>query len=136
MMSFPWKRRKYGNKKAELDGYKFDSLKEMRYYSNLKLLKSVAGHPGVGRHVVDFQVHPCVDLQPAFEHPKEGHVRAITYEPDFLVHYNDGSREYVDCKGFGNRMWKGKVFDTRTEAYRIKRKMFLFKYRDAVITEV
>lgn len=101
---------KYHNKKTIIDGIKFDSEMESHYYIYLKKLKE----EGV---VSDFELQPIYILQEGFV--KDGKkVRPITYKADFRVIYANGREEVVDVKG--------KI----TEAFKIKRKMLLYKYRD------
>ena len=83
---------------------------ESYYYLYLKELKE----QGV---VVDFKLQPVFILQEGFS--KDGkRIQPIKYIADFEVTYNDGHVEIIDVKG--------KI----TEAFRIKRKILLYKYRD------
>lgn len=101
---------KFHNKKTIVDGILFDSQMESHYYLYLKELKE----QGV---VVDFKLQPVFILQEGFS--KDGkRIQPIKYIADFEVTYNDGHVEIIDVKG--------KI----TEAFRIKRKIFLYKYRD------
>lgn len=110
-------RSKYGAKKTKLDGYTFDSRAEAAYYSQLKLLKRAG-------KIRDFSLQPRYGLVDPYKHPKTGKkVRGVEYVADFLVSHLDGSTEVVDVKG------------VRTEAYKIKKKLFETKYGIA-ITEV
>ena len=101
---------KFHNKKTIVDGILFDSQMESHYYLYLKELKE----QGV---VVDFKLQPVFILQEGF--CKDGkRIQSIKYIADFEVTYNDGHVEIIDVKG--------KI----TEAFRIKRKILLYKYRD------
>ena len=101
---------KFHNKKTIVDGILFDSQMESHYYLYLKELKE----QGV---VVDFKLQPVFILQEGFN--KDGKkIQPIKYIADFEVTYNDGHVEIIDVKG--------KI----TEAFRIKRKIFLYKYRN------
>ena len=101
---------KFHNKKTIVDGILFDSQMESHYYLYLKELKE----QGV---VVDFKLQPVFILQEGFS--KDGKkIQPIKYIADFKVTYNDGHVEIIDVKG--------KI----TEAFRIKRKILLYKYRD------
>lgn len=101
---------KFHNKKTIVDGILFDSQMESHYYLYLKELKE----QGV---VVDFKLQPVFILQEGFS--KDGKkIQSIEYIADFEVTYNDGHVEIIDVKG--------KI----TEAFRIKRKILLYKYRD------
>ena len=107
---------KYNNKKIEYDGYKFDSKKEAEFYKKLKALQKAG-------KVKKIEVHPKFELQPSFK--KNGKTyRAINYYADFLVYFSDGTTEIYDTKG------------KRTEVYKIKKKLFEYKYKDLTIEEV
>lgn len=101
---------KYGARKTMVDGYKFDSAAEARYYSQLKLLK----HAGKIR---EFILQPKYVLLDGYRHPQTGKkIQGVTYKADFLVTLPDGSQEVIDVKG------------VRTEAFQIKKKMFEQRY--------
>lgn len=107
---------KYGAKKAEVDGYVFDSLIEAKYYEQLKWLKA-------NKQIKGFKIQPKYLLQEAFK--KNGkHFRKIVYIADFEVNHLDGSIEVVDVKGM------------ETEAFKIKRKLFerLYLYKLSLVT--
>ncbi|GLY10356.1 DUF1064 domain-containing protein [Pseudobacillus badius] len=99
---------KYGNKKVERDGHVFDSLAEAKYYDQLKWLQA-------NNQILFFRIQPRYLLQEAFEKNGVAH-RKIEYVADFEVHKKDGSIEVIDIKG------------VETEAFKIKRKLFEFKY--------
>lgn len=94
---------KYKNKKCELDGFKFDSLKERDYYSILKLLKQRG-------QIIDF------DLQPKFEYiitystsyNNNIMIQKAKYIADFRVFHNDGTITVEDVKGFETAIFKRK----------------------------
>ena|SRR5690606_10735870 len=101
---------KYNNKKVILDGIKFDSKKEAEYYCQLKLLKQAG-------KIKDYRLQPRYELQPAFK--KNGKkYRAITYIADFAIANNDGTTDVIDIKG------------VETQVFKIKRKLFEYKYPD------
>lgn len=104
---------KYGNKKTELDGIKFDSKKEAAYYQELCLRKRAGD-------IMDFEVHKRYELIPAFYNSQNERVRAMTYTPDFVI-YHDGMVEIVDVKG-------GRA--TRTQAWVIKWKLLQYQLRE------
>ena len=107
---------KYNNRKVEYDGYKFDSKKEADFYKKLKALQKAG-------KVKKIEVHPKFELQPSFK--KNGKTyRAINYYADFLVYYSDGITKLYDTKG------------KRTEVYKVKKKLFEYKYKDLTIEEV
>ena len=107
------KKSKYRNKKVTVDGIKFDSQKEAEYYCKLKSLKQAG-------EIKDFGLQPRYELQPAFE--KNGKkYRAITYIADFVIVNNDGTTEVVDVKG------------VETQVFKIKQKLFEYKYPDLTL---
>ena len=99
--------------KIELDGYKFDSKKEAKFYQELKL-RMLAGD------IARFKLKPKFVLQPAFV--KNGKkIRAITYIADFLIINNDMSEEIIDIKGFV------------TDIFKIKKKIFEYVFKDKTL---
>ena len=109
-------KRKYNNKRIEIDGYQFDSKLEADFYQRLKpLVKS-------GK-IKELKIHPRYLLQEEFS--KNGkHFNPIYYVADFEVTYDDGVTVIYDTKGI------------RTEVYKIKKKLFEFRYKDRTIVEV
>ncbi|WP_061786761.1 DUF1064 domain-containing protein, partial [Pseudobacillus badius] len=103
---------KYGAKKVEIDGITFDSKAEAKYYQQLKWLQA-------NNQILFFRIQPRYLLQEAFKKNGVAH-RKIEYVADFEVHKKDGSIEVVDIKG------------VETEAFKIKRKLFEFKYPHAL----
>lgn len=103
------KRNKYGNKKVEADGYKFDSKLEERYYQKLKLDKRLG-------HIKDFELQPVFELQPKFKKYNKT-IRKIEYKADFKIEHLDGSIEVVDIKGHKTKdfMLKRKLFDYQND---------------------
>jgi len=99
---------KYGSKKTEIDGIKFDSKAEAKYYEQLKWLQE-------HKQILFFRKQPRYLLQEAFEKDGKSY-RKIEYIADFEVHHLDGTIEVVDVKGI------------ETEAFKIKRKLFEKKY--------
>lgn len=100
---------KYGAKPVEVDGIKFPSTKEANYYSELKLLKQAG-------EILGFSLQPEFDLQPAFTTKDGEKIQAIKYRADFLITYPDGSQKVVDVKGY------------KTDVYKLKKKMLLYRY--------
>lgn len=99
---------KYKNKIIEVDGIRFDSEIESRYYEHLKWLKEVG-------EILDFSLQPEFVLQESFK--KNGkHHQAIKYKADFAVKNLDNSLDIVDIKGFV------------TADFAIKKKLFEYKY--------
>lgn len=109
------KKPKYGNTKLEVDGHVFDSLKEASYYGTLKYMEKA----GEISHLV---IQPRYELIPAFT--KNGKkYRKTEYVADFQYD-KDGEIIVVDTKG------------CRTDVYKLKRKMFEYRYPDLTIEEV
>jgi len=98
---------KYLNKKVEIDGFKFDSKKEGNRYLELKLLLKA-------KKITDLYLQPDFILQDSFKLNGKTH-SAIKYVADFKYTEN-GAIVIEDVKGF------------LTDVYRIKKKLFLFKY--------
>jgi hypothetical protein len=106
---------KYSNKKTIVNGITFDSKKEANYYCKL-LNREKAGE------ILNIELQPVFILQEKYRHNGKG-IRAIEYRADFSFIEN-GKKIIVDTKGF------------RTEIYRIKKKMLLFKYPDINFFEI
>jgi hypothetical protein len=101
------KKHKFNAKKTEVDGIKFASKKEAKRYSELKLLASQG-------KITDLKLQPVFELIPSFKCDNKT-IRRIKYIADFYYCQN-GVEVVEDCKGF------------RTEVYKIKKKLFLYKY--------
>lgn len=100
--------KKYKNRKAVIDGIVFDSKKEARRYSELKLLQR-AGKISNLRLQVPFELIPSQYID------KKCVERAVTYRADF-VYTENGQTVVEDTKGM------------RTKDYIIKRKLMLERY--------
>lgn len=110
---------KYHSKPVEIEGIRFDSIAESRRYADLLLMVKVGEISGL-------VVHPRYELQPAFRY--NGRMeRAITYTPDFEYFTPDGWKVVEDVKG-------GSA--TKTEAYSIRRRLFIRKFEDVKFMEV
>ncbi|MDH6351896.1 DUF1064 domain-containing protein [Brevibacillus sp. 1238] len=105
---------KYNNKITYVDGIKFDSKAESEYYVVLKE-KLAAGE------IRDMKLQPVYVLQDKCSRNGKN-LQAITYKADFEVLHLDGSLEVIDIKG------------EETEAFKIKAKMFMYKYPDLKLT--
>lgn len=81
---------KYHAIRTEIDGLKFDSKAEARYYRDLCLLKKAG-------EVVFFLRQVPFDLP-----------GSVKYRCDFEVFYTDGHVEFVDVKGFSTPTFKMK----------------------------
>lgn len=110
------KQSKYKNKKVTINGIKFDSELEGNHYKTLLLERS--------GEIKDLRLQVKFELQPSFN--KNGkHYRAINYIADFV--YYDVSKEKTvveDTKGY------------RTEVYKLKKKMFEYKFPELELKEI
>jgi hypothetical protein len=101
---------KYGNKKIELDGVKFDSKLELFCYQQFKSLG------------LEFDFQRTILLQEGFRCRGKAR-RPITMLVDFVRHY-DGQEIYIDTKGFA------------TETSKLKYKMLKFYVREDSTADV
>jgi hypothetical protein len=100
---------KYGTIKTVVDNITFDSIKEARRYGELKELEKQG-------KIKNLTIHPKFLLQDKFKHKGKTH-KKITYSADFQYEEN-GDIVVEDVKGY------------KTDVYRMKMKMFLFRYGD------
>lgn len=109
---------KYFNKKVMVDGIKFDSKKEAKRYNELKLLKRAG-------LIKELELQKVFELQPKYTNNKGEHIRSITYKADFF-YYDNKKKQYIveDTKGF------------RTDAYKLKKKLFEYVYPNLTINEI
>ena len=92
-------RPKYGNRKIEVDGYKFDSKAEAAHYQDLRLLARA-------NKIRDLQVHPRWRLT----------VNGIDcgyYEADF-AYFEDNERVVIDIKS---------PITAKNSTYRLKKRL-------------
>lgn len=118
---------KYGNKKVEIDGETFDSLKEARRGKELELMEQ-AGEIKNLRRQVRYELVPTIREPDSVGNRGGIHrgkviERGVDYVCDF---------EYIDCKTGEKIIEDVKGYrDTDSAAYKvfvIKRKIFLYKY--------
>lgn len=106
---------KYNNTKKEYDGIMFDSKKEMYMYIALKKWLDE------GR-IENLELQKTYELQPRFSIRKGKKLRInrpITYTPDFVFFDKlEGRVRVLDAKGM------------KTETYKLKKKLFEYKFRD------
>lgn len=102
---------KYNNTKTVVDGISFDSQKEAARYRELKLLERAGEVSNIDRQV-EYQLIP-----------KQPGERAVKYIADFRYKDKGGKTVVEDVKGY------------KTEVYKIKRKLMLYRY-GIRITEV
>lgn len=100
---------KYYSRKVIIDGIKFDSKKEGNRYLELKLLLKA-------RKIRDLELQKKFELLPKYKMNNKT-IRAISYIADF-VYWDISKNEMVieDTKGF------------KTEVYKLKKKLFEYKY--------
>lgn len=100
---------KYHAVATEVDGVRFVSKAEARRYSELRLLEKAGA-------IQNLELQPSFLLQEAFTDAAGAKHRAIHYVADFR--YREGGRLVVeDVKG------------VETEAFKIKAKLFRYRYR-------
>jgi hypothetical protein len=104
------RRTKYGNKKLEVDGVKFDSKLELVCYDLLKKFE------------FEFDFQKKIILVEDFRYNKKA-IRPITLTVDFVVKHNDIDY-YIDIKGFA------------TDVSKIKYKMLRYQLKDNPKTDV
>lgn len=106
---------KYNNTKTEYDGIMFDSKKELYMYVALKKWLDE------GR-IENLELQKTYELQPRFSIRKGKELRInrpITYTPDFVFFDKlEGRVRVLDAKGM------------KTETYKLKKKLFEYKFRD------
>ena len=113
---------KYGADKTVIDGIKFDSKKEARRYSELKLMQRAG-------EIADLQTQVKFVLIPAQREPdsigKRGGTikgalieREVAYYADFVYKDKDGKTHVEDVKGYKD----GAAYNI----FKIKRKLMLY----------
>lgn len=102
---------KYHATKVVVDGITFDSKREAKRYQELRLMERAGKIRGLRRQVK-------YELVPAFDVDGK-HYRAITWIADF-VYVEDGEEVAEDVKGY------------RTDVYRIKSKLFAYRYKKII----
>ena len=113
--AFATKESKYHNRKVEINGQTFDSKKESRDWFKLKSMED----SGL---IKNLRCQVPFELQPKYTTRDGRKIRAITYVADF-VYERDGTKYVQDSKGM------------RTDVYKMKRKMFEYKYPDYIFIE-
>ncbi len=101
---------KYNARAVMMAGERFDSRAEARRYADLQLLEAAGA-------IRDLEIHPKYELQAAFTDQSGKRWAAIAYEADF-AYMEDGARIVEDVKGYA------------TDVFRLKRKLFLYRYPD------
>ena len=108
---------KYRNKKVKVDGHTFHSMREARRYKELKLMERA----GV---IKDLELQPKFELIPTIRTEHET-LRKTVYKADFKYFDVKADHDVVeDVKGF------------KTDVYKLKKKMLLYKYKGIDFKEV
>lgn len=103
---------KYNSYTVTINGISFQSIMESRFYLRLLEMKATG-------QVKDFELQVTYELQPKFKDKITGKtVRAITYIADFVVTDANNKVMVVDVKG------------KETDVFKIKKKLFRYKYPD------
>lgn len=110
------RKHKFGAVRTNRGEISFDSKSEARYWDQL-MLQLKAGE------IKSIELQPKFELQPSYKFRGKT-IRAINYIADFLVEYPDGRKEIIDCKGH------------LTQEFKLKKKLFHFRYPDLEIVEV
>lgn len=118
--SIDYKQSKYKNKKIIYDGITFDSIKEKNRYIELKILEK----SGL---IKDLELQKVFELQPSFKKNDKTY-RKITYKSDFYYFDNENGKYIVEDVKASEKF--------KTEVYKLKKKMFEYKYNDLEIREI
>ena len=117
------KKSKYKNRKTEVDGIPFDSIKESRRFMELREMQRCGA-------ISDLRLQVNFTLIEGYTKPTGERVKPETYKADFTYYRRDENGDFSiyiveDVKSKG----------TRTEKYKIKRKQLYDKFH-LEITEV
>lgn len=108
----PKSRNKYGNRKCSVDGYTFDSVKEMNHYMDLKY-RQLAGE------IEDLQLQVPFTLQESFIDINGKRQRPIVYKADFTYKIaSTGEMVIEDVKS---------PVTANNGVYKLKKKMMLYR---------
>lgn len=92
---------KYGSKSITVDGTKFDSKDEAKYYLYLKKRKAAG-------EILNFELQPKFVIIPKFEYQGKKECES-TYTLDFTVYNLDGTVDYIDVKSLGTATQQGEL---------------------------
>ncbi|MBR2028252.1 MAG: DUF1064 domain-containing protein [Oscillospiraceae bacterium] len=109
------KQSKYHAKKCTVGETTYDSKKEAKRGQELEYLNKIGVIKNLERQVK-------FELQPAYTNNQGNKIRPITYIADFVYEKN-GKKIVEDTKGF------------KTDKYRIKKKIFEYKYPEYTFVE-
>jgi len=108
----PPRRSKYNARKSVIDGHTFDSMAEASRYMELRLLLKAG-------MISDLELQPAYELVKKFTTHAGEKIRGITYVADFrYVDGPTGETIVEDVKGM------------KTDVYKIKKKLLLWRYPD------
>lgn len=113
------KENKYHNKKVIVDGIKFDSKLEAKRYGQLKILEKAKEIKALKRQV------PYILIPGYIKNGKK--VKPIKYLADFT---------YFDIKKNKLIIEDVKSVATKTDTYKLKKKIFEWRFPDLEITEL
>lgn len=107
---------KYHNRRTVYNGVVYDSKKEAKRSYELEMLQRAG-------YIHSLERQKRIELQESFR-IRGTSIRAITYIADFY-YYDNIKKTWVveDTKGF------------RTDVYKLKKKLFLYKYPDVLFIE-
>lgn len=110
--SIDQKKSKYHNTKIEYNGIKFDSVKEMKHYQLLEYRQKIG-------EIKELKLQVPYELIPKYK-MNDKTIRKCVYIADF-VYYDtrDNKTHVIDVKS---------SFTRKNEVYRIKKKLFEYKY--------
>lgn len=91
-MWYQRKGNKYGAKSSTYDGIQYHSKLEAKYASDLDLLKKAG-------EIKDWERQLKISLDVNGYH-------IANYYIDFVIHHNNGTKEYVEVKGFETEVWR------------------------------
>lgn len=111
---------KYRNEKTQVDGHVFDSAREADVYRGLVM----AERSGV---ISSLRLQPRYLLQEGFRDRDGRYIRPVYYVADFCYVDRAGHTVVVDVKS--------KVTEANA-VYRLKRKLFLYRYPELLFREV
>jgi len=112
------RRSKYNARRTEVDGIDFDSAAEAARYVELRVLQAAGD-------ILDLELQPSYTLVPPFTTERGEKVRAIVYRADF---------RYLDART--NRRIVEDVKGMKTDVYKIKRKLLLWRHPDINFVEI
>lgn len=118
---------KYHNSKVIMDGQSFQSRKEARRYAELKMMQSAGFIHGLQRQkkyvLIPAQREPDTIGARGGKHKGQLIEHEVAYYADFVYYDRDGREVVEDVKSPA----------TRTEVYKVKRKLMLYVHGIRII---